>query len=111
MQKTAYESRISDWSSDVCSSDLGMATDGAPRRLRHPRVIEIGGEARQLCRRAVQPGEVFLGHRHRIHSLDRQSVAWGKRVSVRVVLSGRRIIHLKKTNYTINRALCTTSVP
>src|SRR3546814_8921362 len=28
-QKTAYEMRISDWSSDVCSSDLGeMVTDG-----------------------------------------------------------------------------------
>src|SRR3546814_7325652 len=25
-QKTAYEMRISDWSSDVCSSDLGEAT-------------------------------------------------------------------------------------
>src|SRR3546814_1003144 len=25
-QKTAYEMRISDWSSDVCSSDLGNAT-------------------------------------------------------------------------------------
>src|SRR3546814_13166982 len=26
-QKTAYEMRISDWSSDVCSSDLGRARD------------------------------------------------------------------------------------
>src|SRR3546814_6258790 len=26
-QKTAYEWRISDWSSDVCSSDLGQAVD------------------------------------------------------------------------------------
>src|SRR3546814_12313258 len=26
-QKTAYEMRISDWSSDVCSSDLGPASD------------------------------------------------------------------------------------
>src|SRR3546814_2429954 len=26
-QKTAYEMRISDWSSDVCSSDLEMLTD------------------------------------------------------------------------------------
>src|SRR3546814_15686256 len=26
-QKTAYELRISDWSSDVCSSDLGHALD------------------------------------------------------------------------------------
>src|SRR3546814_17890559 len=31
MQKTAYELRISDWSSDVCSSDLGFLeqADGA----------------------------------------------------------------------------------
>src|SRR3546814_4460940 len=26
-QKTAYELRISDWSSDVCSSDLSLAVD------------------------------------------------------------------------------------
>src|SRR3546814_9600642 len=29
-QKTAYEMRISDWSSDVCSSDLALVVDGAP---------------------------------------------------------------------------------
>src|SRR3546814_10919617 len=32
-QKTAYDMRISDWSSDVCSSDLGLVTlrrDGEP---------------------------------------------------------------------------------
>src|SRR3546814_6514223 len=28
-QKTAYEMRISDWSSDVCSSDLQVVADGA----------------------------------------------------------------------------------
>src|SRR3546814_1750425 len=27
-QKTAYEMRISDWSSDVCSSDLGETVEG-----------------------------------------------------------------------------------
>src|SRR3546814_4127884 len=27
-QKTAYEMRISDWSSDVCSSDLAALADG-----------------------------------------------------------------------------------
>src|SRR3546814_8548174 len=38
-QKTAYEMRISDWSSDVCSSDLGVddvvlyAPGGAPDRI------------------------------------------------------------------------------
>src|SRR3546814_4025857 len=29
-QKTAYEMRISDWSSDVCSSDLGELAAGRP---------------------------------------------------------------------------------
>src|SRR3546814_7836294 len=35
-QKTAYELRISDWSSDVCSSDLGCESSvfGACRRSR-----------------------------------------------------------------------------
>src|SRR3546814_2098139 len=31
-QKTAYEMRISDWSSDVCSSDLRQADDAEHRR-------------------------------------------------------------------------------
>src|SRR3546814_7294043 len=30
-QKTAYEMRISDWSSDVCSSDLRRADEGGER--------------------------------------------------------------------------------
>src|SRR3546814_3398387 len=37
-QKTAYEMRISDWSSDVCSSDL----DGLGL---HAEVVEVSGEA------------------------------------------------------------------
>src|SRR3546814_5773968 len=35
-QKTAYEMRISDWSSDVCSSDLGL------QQQRHPGLPEEG---------------------------------------------------------------------
>src|SRR3546814_3279165 len=31
-QKTAYEMRISDWSSDVCSSDLQLGDDAAGAR-------------------------------------------------------------------------------
>src|SRR3546814_2719758 len=37
-QKTAYEMRISDWSSDVCSSDLRQAR----RALRLPAGILLG---------------------------------------------------------------------
>src|SRR3546814_2125260 len=32
-QKTAYEMRISDWSSDVCSSDLAVEHRGGDARL------------------------------------------------------------------------------
>src|SRR3546814_7776461 len=38
-RKTAYELRISDWSSDVCSSDLArtvVARDGSPARIVAP---------------------------------------------------------------------------
>src|SRR3546814_7408137 len=34
-QKTAYEMRISDWSSDVCSSDLHQGEVGQDRRRGH----------------------------------------------------------------------------
>src|SRR3546814_11916026 len=36
-QKTAYEMRISDWSSDVCSSDLALSRAG--RGIRLARLI------------------------------------------------------------------------
>src|SRR3546814_10042007 len=36
-QYTAYVLRISDWSSDVCSSDLWLACDVHPRRVAQPR--------------------------------------------------------------------------
>src|SRR3546814_1913418 len=36
-QKTAYEMRMSDWSSDVCSSDLGGGSVG----IRESRQLEI----------------------------------------------------------------------
>src|SRR3546814_4007451 len=49
-QKTAYEMRISDWSSDVCSSDLigqfdqlllvEMGHQPSEQRIRRPPVIE-----------------------------------------------------------------------
>src|SRR3546814_2897885 len=43
-QKTAYELRISDWSSDVCSSDLA---DEPVDQLRPPRRRWLG--RRELC--------------------------------------------------------------
>src|SRR3546814_5833062 len=40
-QKTAYDMRISDWSSDVCSSDLRDGLDDAGERVVRPR-REVG---------------------------------------------------------------------
>src|SRR3546814_3204187 len=41
-QKTSYEMRISDWSSDVCSSDLlGPAVDQRIIEI-HPGIVERG---------------------------------------------------------------------
>src|SRR3546814_5570255 len=49
-QKTAYEMRISDWSSDVCSSDLAVQPREHPRPPDAPAVeqhlgIAVGAEA------------------------------------------------------------------
>src|SRR3546814_2380456 len=44
-QKTAYEMRISDWSSDVCSSDLQEDIDGVEYAREQAEQVagEIGG--------------------------------------------------------------------
>src|SRR3546814_4956129 len=42
-QKTAYEMRISDWSSDVCSSDLARLSQPLPQRLAHTHISARGG--------------------------------------------------------------------
>src|SRR3546814_5348205 len=49
-QKTAYEMRISDWSSDVCSSDLPVAANVMRMQVR---VVEL---APGLLRYAQPPG-------------------------------------------------------
>src|SRR3546814_18367614 len=78
--------RISDWSSDVCSSDLpGRLAAGADRLARHR-----GGMGRRHRRRVPGLAAVPGGHR------DRKSVVLGKSVSVRVDVGGRRIIKKKQ---------------
>src|SRR3546814_7045794 len=56
-QKTAYEMRISDWSSDVCSADLGP--DGRHRNgssLRSPRASAKWYATNRACgRRRLAP--------------------------------------------------------
>src|SRR3546814_3683683 len=57
-QKTAYEMRISDWSSDVCSSDLLARNASLP--VPHPEHGDHLGKATSLCRptTAIRPANV-----------------------------------------------------
>src|SRR3546814_17571861 len=110
--------RISDWSSDVCSSDLVGLGHGHQRRL-HAQTLAfdtgLGGEVAKAlerfdkCRAAIGIARIvdgidttkdltrteYLGPAQR--ERDRKSVVWGQGVSVRVDLGGRRIIKKKKT--------------
>src|SRR3546814_16629244 len=66
-QKTAYEMRISDWSSDVCSSDLSAAgdrRDGVHQRLvADPRDFAHRLEE-LLAQRHLVGGDVSVGTEH-----------------------------------------------
>src|SRR3546814_8751369 len=64
-QKTAYEMRISDWSSDVCSSDLvarRRARGGHGGRRVEMRCYDAGRPS--ACRRTLEPVQQFGGVPH-----------------------------------------------
>src|SRR3546814_18469505 len=118
-QKTAYEMRISDWSSDVCSSDLAGARSGA--RGAAPVGIPVKGRwdhhqhrrrpeaqrQRQLGRARQLPVRTERRHLHlcdrrlwrkqsQLPRLARKSVSEGKQGPVRVDLGGPRNIKTKE---------------
>src|SRR3546814_10902887 len=68
-QKTAYEMRISDWSSDVCSSDLDDAI-GETRR----RAVHIDGVGELASRIGQIVADLEPTHRQLLH--QRQGDAW-----------------------------------
>src|SRR3546814_20438325 len=54
-QKTAYEMRISDWSSDVCSSDLRSALENdVPRLAGQSVTCGVAGDQFPLAKRRVR---------------------------------------------------------
>src|SRR3546814_11405732 len=92
--------RISDWSSDVCSSDLfetrcmgliGNFSISATPRLNRFR---DDGLAATIIDMDV-PNDLFAAPAQ-LRQRDRKSVVEGKSVSVRVDLGGRRIIKTQK---------------
>src|SRR3546814_16257089 len=123
-QKTAYDMRISDWSSDVGSSDLqpdqivgvqAWPALHADRVLDATAIFDMG--AVELAgtvadpdhvRRGVVPAlvvgdRVLAGQRlllaeqqRLLRGVARKSVGWGKGVSLRIDSGGRCIIENKK---------------
>src|SRR3546814_14866724 len=89
-QKTAYDIRISDWSSDVCSSDLFQPVIDRIAHQVHQRIADL------LQHRLVQLGVLAMQLQPDL-LVDRKSVVEGKSVSVRVDLGGRRIIKKNKS--------------
>src|SRR3546814_17124910 len=107
--------RISDWSSDVCSSDLLLARGrcrrcGAPIDPLHARV-ELASGLIGADALSAMPGTAgwiwallgwlllplaLLDERH--FWLERKSVVEGKRVSVSVGLGGGSVLKKKKQN-------------
>src|SRR3546814_13847809 len=107
--------RISDWSSDVCSSDLLAVVVGADEEVDVRRTLAVAAKrGQQLLGRAARGHAVAVGQdaaeavpalfvgddraaqvERRLHARDLKSVVEGKSVSVRVDLGGPSSI--KKT--------------
>src|SRR3546814_15245667 len=107
--------RISDWSSDVCSSDLSMVrlvghgrNIAAPAGDFHPGfaspvrfAVAVPKPLPRLSLRAPFTHHDGIDREQQaalmqsVAKADRKSVVWGKRVCVRVYLGGRRTVKKK----------------
>src|SRR3546814_1184341 len=94
-QKTAYEMRISDWSSDVCSSDLHLR--GVDGRQPQPGGIgALAGGVQRIAER-VRPAHVvpvvdMEGEGHHVAALcQRAEQGVGRRASIGRASGGERV--------------------
>src|SRR3546814_10439399 len=91
-QKTAYEMRISDWSSDVCSSDLAVGVFSAALRVAEvwyfiPMAITGAAFPRMLEKRTADP-TTYQRYTQGLYD----GMAWlGLAVAVLVSLSAQKI--------------------
>src|SRR3546814_17473963 len=104
--------RISDWSSDVCSSDLRAVRGRAAPRAPVPQRLQglVAFLLRVLARKRHHPKAALMQGRVQVPHIvprgaekDRKSVVWGRRGSFRVEYGGRRIMKKNMTK-TIDRS-------
>src|SRR3546814_2583814 len=85
-QKTAYEMRISDWSSDVCSSDL------AARALHGFTDARISTAAANIGDCCFDIGVCWIGVFPQEHS-RRHDHAWLAKAALRHIFRGPGLLH------------------
>src|SRR3546814_9003234 len=78
-QKTAYEMRISDWSSDVCSSDLAVAA----------MIMVTAAAAQSMVVRSTGPSAAKYPTGARLKSSDKLTLVAGDRIVL--MQSGKKI--------------------
>src|SRR3546814_17504278 len=99
--------RISDWSSDVCSSDLNRRAGWAHLRHHPRRRVAFAGASEKDRTTESQRLFRFIFNSGQLGMVDRKSVVKGKRVEVRVDIGGRRIIK-RKIQYVTCYTSCKT---
>src|SRR3546814_13906259 len=106
--------RISDWSSDVCSSDLADAIDAATDAATAEAAADAAEAAAdaaaavEVSDEAMEAGEAAVAAAAEEATVqeDRKSVVTGKSVAVRGNLGGRRSIKQQKRQYTHHKMWC-----
>src|SRR3546814_19535879 len=106
--------RISDWSSDVCSSDLYWLGETYYVRQRYQDAAVAFLEGYQKYPKSPKAADNLLKLGMALgpvgqKAADRKSVVTGKSVSVRVDLGGSRK-HKKKTKTHLSKEKCSDSI-
>src|SRR3546814_7581326 len=74
-QKTAYEMRISDWSSDVCSSDLTTRVRASMSSSRKPRSSDACPARRHRAALRVHPATTGIEGRSEERRVGKECVS------------------------------------
>src|SRR3546814_20963251 len=96
--------RISDWSSDVCSSDLSTMESSTSLEMDIEPKTKVESIQEHIETVQVPEADIQLADSN-LNTVDRKSVVTGKSVSVSVDLGGRCVIKKKKKKKR-NRSSC-----